>query len=292
MSELQTKCGYVAIIGRPNVGKSTLLNYFLGKKLSITSRKPQTTRYSLLGIKTEKDTQIIYVDTPGLHTQEKGMASRQMNRAARSAIHDVQVVVFVVSGTQWQEQDESVLQQLKNIDKKVILAVNKIDLIKNREELLPHLQQLGEKFNFHAIVPISVKKGESLALLQQEIIACLPIQPFLFPVEQATDRGEQFIAAEIIREKLMRQLGQELPYVVLVTIDEFVKKGKVRHISATIWTNKESQKPIVIGKKGERLKVIGTKARIDLEAYLDEKVFLQLWVKVKGISLDIDKGRV
>lgn len=276
-----TRSGYVALIGRPNVGKSTLLNFMLGCKVSITSRKPQTTRQRILGVKTVDNAQIVFVDTPGLHANAKRAINKYMNREARAALHDMDVILFLVDSGHWDEQDAWVLKQLESVKSPVILVMNKIDRVKDRSKLLPYMESVAQKFKFHKIIPVSAKTGEQLDNLEKEIIACLPLSPFYFPPDQVTDRSEQFIVQEIIREKLMRGLGQELPYALTVTLVALKKEDKITRISAVIWVEKDSQKGIVIGKDGTRLKKIGQQSRLDLEKFFDQKVFLQLWVKVK-----------
>jgi len=277
-----SKCGYVAIIGRPNVGKSTLLNHLLGKKLSITSRKPQTTRHRLLGIKTSGDVQTIYIDTPGLHQHGKKALNRHMNRAARQAIVDVDVIVFMVSGLQWQDDDAWVLSLLESAKCPIILAVNKVDNIKHKEKLLPHLQQLSAKHEFSDVIPMSVLANDNLASLEQAIAAYLPQGPHFFPDDSLTDKSSRFLAAEMVREQLTRQLGQELPYALTVVTEQFKKEKNLLRISAVIYVEKSTQKAIVIGDKGQRLKKVGTQARLRMEKFFESKVFLQLWVKVKS----------
>lgn len=274
------RCGYVAIVGRPNVGKSTLLNHILGEKLSITSRKPQTTRHRLLGIKTLGGVQTIYVDTPGMHLQEPHALNQYMNQEARRALVDVDVVVFVVDGLRWTPEDQVVFELLTHVKCPVILAVNKIDTLSEKTELLPLLQSLSEKFKFFEIIPISAKRKINLDHLEKAVSGCLPHSPHYFPNTQLTDKTFRFRAAEIIREKLVRILGQELPYTTTVEIETF-HKDTVMQISAIIWVEREGQKPIVIGKKGERLKEVGIRARVDIEKMLGQKVHLRLWVKVR-----------
>ncbi len=278
----EKRAGYIAIVGRPNVGKSTLLNHLLGEKISITSRKPQTTRHRILGIKTQDDTQYIYVDTPGLHSHSGQALNRYMNQMALKSLPDVDVILFVVDARHWTESDDYVLKSLKKFETPVILAVNKIDKLNATEQLLPFLESAQSRFDFFAIVPISAKKGVQLDELQNSLKKCLPHQEHLFPADQLTDRTDRFIAAETVREKLTRLLGQELPYALTVTIDHFEEGEKLDRIAAIIWVDKPSQKPIIIGENGERLKKVGQKARMDLEKYLEKKVFLQLWVKVKS----------
>ena len=277
-----TYCGTVAIVGRPNVGKSTLLNHLLGKKISITSHKPQTTRHRILGVKTDENVQAVYLDTPGLHAGSQRAINKYMNRAARMALQDVDVIVFVVDGEHWDRQDQWVLEQLQHADCPVILALNKIDRIKDRGILLPYIEKVSQQYKFYKMIPISAKNGDQLPALEAEIVKCLPESPFYFSPDQVTDRNDQFIVSEVIREKLMRLLGQELPYALTVTIIAFKKEEKIVRISAVIWVEKKGQKGIVIGKEGHLLKKIGQQARMDLERYFDQKVYLQLWVKVKA----------
>lgn len=276
------RCGYVAIVGRPNVGKSTLLNHILGQKISITSRKPQTTRHQVLGIKTEGDNQIIFVDTPGLHRGADKAINRYMNRAASSAIRDVDLVLFLVDRTAWTDEDQMVLEQVQQARRPTVLVVNKVDLLEDKELLLPHLQELVERGQFAAIVPLSALRAHNIAPLEQEIIKHLKESEHFFPEDQITDRSQRFLAAEIVREKIMRQLGEELPYAVTVEIEEFGFENGVIHISALILVERDGQKRILIGEKGSRLRSIGTDARKDMERMFDCKVMLRLWVKVKS----------
>ncbi|MFP3873255.1 MAG: GTPase Era [Thiohalophilus sp.] len=276
------RCGYVALVGRPNVGKSTLMNHLLGQKLSITSRKPQTTRHRIIGIKTTEQAQIVYVDTPGIHQQGKKAMNRFMNRTASSAIDDVHVVVFVVEALKWTDEDEMVLSALKEITTPIILAVNKVDRLKQKEELLPYLQTLHEKLNFSEVVPISARSGTNLPQLEAEIIRFLEISEPYYPEDQLTDRSSRFLAAEIVREKLMRNLGQELPYATTVEVEKFEELERLNRIHALIWVERDNQKSIVIGEKGERLKKVGQQARLDMQKLFDKKVHLELWVKVKA----------
>ena len=275
------RCGYVALVGRPNVGKSTLLNRILGQKISITSRRPQTTRHRVLGIKTDMDAQLIYVDTPGIHDYSGRAMNRHMNRTASSVLVDVDVVVFMVDGFKWTRDDELVLSKLEAVDCPVILALNKIDLMANRDELLPRLQALGDKRAFEQIVPISAVKGDNIQALEDAIEKLLPEAPAMFPEDQITDRPVRFLAAELVREKLFRKLGRELPYGLTVEIESFKTEADVTHIHALIWVERKSQKNIVIGKQGRVLKEVGTEARKDIEALIDARVNLKLWVKIK-----------
>ncbi len=277
------RCGYVAIVGRPNVGKSTLLNYLLGQKISITSRKPQTTRHQVLGIKTEGPNQIVYVDTPGLHRVEARAINRLMNRAASSAISDVDLVIFVVDRTAWTEEDELVMQHIQRAGLPTILAVNKVDLLSDKQALLPRLQAFADQGAFEAIVPISALRRTNLDALEGEVLARLPeSSQHFFPEEQITDRSQRFLAAEIVREKIMRQLGDELPYAVAVEIEEFGEDNGILHISALILVERKGQKRILIGEGGSRLRSIGSEARRDMEQLFDNQVMLRLWVKVKS----------
>jgi GTP-binding protein Era len=283
------RCGYVAIVGRPNVGKSTLLNRILGQKISITSRRPQTTRHRILGIKTEQGAQTIYVDTPGLHENTRQAMNRYMNRAASSAMREMNIILFVVDGLRWTEEDEYVLLKLKTYAQQnempesipVILVINKVDKIADKTALLPYLKTLPDKMAFTHIIPVSALNGESVALLESRVRELLPDAAPLYPEDQVTDRSERFLAAELIREKLMSQLGQELPYAATVEIERFSTEGNVVHINAVIWVERDGQKPIVIGKNGARLKEIGRQARVEMQALFEQKVALKLWVKVK-----------
>ncbi|HEY7886228.1 MAG TPA: GTPase Era [Cellvibrionaceae bacterium] len=281
-SENKQRCGYIAIVGRPNVGKSTLLNHMLGQKISITSRKPQTTRNNVMGIKTEGANQFIFVDTPGLHQAQPRAINRYMNRAAGAAMKDVDAVVFVVDRLAWTEEDIMVARQLEAIKSPIILAVNKVDKIENKEDLLPHLKHLTEQLNITEIIPLSALKGTNLDRLEYLLQKYLPEGLHMYPEDQITDRSSRFMVSEIIREKITRQLGDELPYQMAVEIEEFKPEGKVIHISAVVLVEREGQKRILIGNKGDRIKQIGQQARLDMETMLDSKVMLRLWVKVKS----------
>jgi GTP-binding protein Era len=279
---VSTRCGYAAIIGRPNVGKSTLLNALLGQKISITSRKPQTTRHNLLGIKTSGKEQILFVDTPGMHKSEPRAINRYMNAAAKSALRDVDVLLFLVDRQKWTDEDEWVAGMFEANNAKKIVVVNKVDLIENKALMLPLLQKLQSRFPDAEIVPVSAEKNKNLDVLEEVIRRQLPESPFFYDEEQITDRSVRFLVAEIVREKLMRQLGDELPYAVTIQVERFEEKPEATHIDATIFVEKEGQKRILIGKSGERLKRIGIDARKDMEAALDTKVMLNTWVKVKS----------
>lgn len=277
-----TRCGYVAIVGRPNVGKSTLLNHMLGQKLSITSRKPQTTQHSLLGIKTDQNTQCVFVDTPGLHRNYTSNAvNRHMNRSARSVIDDVDLVLFMVDRTQWGEEEEWIAGLLEQAKVPVFLLINKIDQLNDRNTLLPFLADLGQRYGFQEYMPIAALQGDYLDELQVEIGRRLPEGPFHFPEDQITDKSERFMVAEIVREKLIRQLGRELPYATAVEIEHFKVSEGLHDIAATILVERGGQKAIIIGKDGSRLQKIGRQAREDMEKMFEQKVMLRLWVKVK-----------
>jgi len=285
-----SKAGYVAIVGRPNVGKSTLLNHILGQKISITSRKPQTTRHQILGVKTDDHVQVKYVDTPGLHKGRDHALNRYMNRAASSALIDVDLVVFVVDRTQWTDEDALVLEKVARVDCPVLLVVNKVDRLDDKGQLLPHLQKLSEHMEFAEIVPISAFKGENVDRLEKIIQERLPSGIHYFPEDQITDRSERFMAAELVREKIMRRLGDELPYQVTVEIETFQLEGKVLHINALILVERDGQKRIIIGNKGEQIKAIGRDARLDMEEMFGSKVMLKLWVKVKSGWADDERA--
>lgn len=276
------RCGYVAIVGRPNVGKSTLLNHLLGQKISITSRKPQTTRHRVLGIKTEAGHQIIFVDTPGLHKDAEKAINRYMNRAATAAMRDVDLVVFVVDRTAWTEEDAMVLEQIRQGGLPCLLVVNKVDLLEDKSSLLPHLEFLAQQADFAAILPVSALRRHNVEELEREILKFLPASEHFFPEEQITDRSQRFLAAEIVREKIMRQLGEEIPYAIAVEIEEFALEGEVLHISALILVERKGQKKILVGEGGTRLRSIGSDARRDMELLFDSKVMLRLWVKVRS----------
>ncbi|MDR5891741.1 GTPase Era [Halomonas mongoliensis] len=277
-------CGFVAIVGRPNVGKSTLMNRILGQKISITSRRPQTTRHQVMGIKTEGEAQFIYVDTPGIHIMAKDRnkaINRFMNQAATQALRDVDCVVFIIDRTRWSEEDQIVLKRLEHVKAPVILAVNKVDRLQDKTSLLPWLEEIGAKRDFAAVVPISAKHGTNVPELEDEVAKHLPESVHFFPEDQVTDKSQRFLAAELVREKVMRQLGDELPYQMTVEIEEFRDEGRVVHISALILVERQGQKKILIGENGERIKSIGREARLDMERALGAKVMLNLWVKVK-----------
>ncbi|UAW97711.1 GTPase Era [Halopseudomonas nanhaiensis] len=276
-----TRCGYVAIVGRPNVGKSTLLNHILGQKLAITSRKPQTTRHTMLGIKTEEGVQAIYVDTPGLHKDNEKALNRFMNKSASQALRDVDVVLFVVDRMRWTDEDELVLERVRHVNCPVILVVNKVDRMEDKRQMLPHLEWLTEQLPEAEVVPVSALHGQNIAELEKVIAQRLPESEHFYPDDQITDRSSRFLAAELVREKVMRQLGAEVPYQVTVEIEQFKQEGKILHIHALILVERDGQKKIIIGDGGDRMKKIGQEARLDMQKLFGSKVMLNLWVKVK-----------
>ncbi|MGI9878028.1 GTPase Era [Vibrio chagasii] len=285
-------CGFIAIVGRPNVGKSTLLNHILGQKISITSRKPQTTRHRIMGVETDGDYQAIFVDTPGLHIEEKRAINRLMNRAANSSLSDVNLVFFLVDGTHWTEDDEMVLNKLKKTNFPVVLCINKVDNVQDRTNVMQHMMEVSKKMDFIDVVPISAKQGKNIDVLRKHVREHLPKATHHFPEEYVTDRSQRFMASEIIREKLMRFTGDELPYSVTVEIERFDYNpdNDGFHINALILVERTGQKKMVIGKAGEKIKTIGREARIDMEELFDRKVYLETWVKVKSGWADDERA--
>jgi GTP-binding protein Era len=290
MANEVSRCGYVAIVGRPNVGKSTLLNHLIQQKISITSRKAQTTRHNITGIRTQGSAQIIFVDTPGMHKKEANAVNRYMNRAALSATQATDLVVFVVDRLMWTEEDEMVLTRLKNIHQNVLAVINKVDQVEDKATLIPQISRISEKLDPAVIIPVSALKNVNLLELEKEIVNRLPVGDHIFPADQITDKSSRFLASELIREKIMRQLGAELPYQVTVDIEEFKEENGIVHIAGLILVEREGQKRIVIGEGGSRLKSIGQAARLDMETLLDAKVMLKLWVKVKSGWSDDDRA--
>lgn len=279
------RCGYIAIVGRPNVGKSTLLNSLVGQKVSITSKKSQTTRHRINGILTDAQSQFIFVDTPGFQTQHTNRLNSAMNRTVTQSMRDVDIVIWVVEALRFDDRDKLVAKLLPVNDeqgKPIILVINKVDRVPNKSQLLPFLEKMAKEYPFAAIVPVSAEQGTQLPDLISTIRPYLPPNPPVFGEDEATDRSERFIAAELIREKLFRLLGEEIPYSTSVVIDQFTTEGELRKIHASIIVDKTNQKAIVIGKEGEKLKVIGTQARKDMEKSFGGKVYLEVWVKVKS----------
>ncbi|HCH3474635.1 TPA: GTPase Era [Vibrio parahaemolyticus] len=285
-------CGFIAIVGRPNVGKSTLLNKILGQKISITSRKPQTTRHRIMGVDTDGDYQAIYVDTPGLHIEEKRAINRLMNRAANSSLSDVNLVFFLVDGTHWTKDDEMVLTKLQKSNFPVVLCVNKVDNVQDRNEVMLHMAEMSKKMDFVDVVPISAKQGKNIDVLRKHVRNHLPKATHHFPEEYVTDRSQRFMASEIVREKLMRFTGDELPYSVTVEIERFDYNPETDgfHINALILVERNGQKKMVIGKGGEKIKTIGREARLDMEELFGRKVYLETWVKVKSGWADDERA--
>jgi GTP-binding protein Era len=279
------RTGTVAIIGRPNVGKSTLLNRLVGQKISITSRRPQTTRHRILGIVTQADVQFVFVDTPGIQSQHATTLTRLMTRAAVDSLRQVDAVAVVIEALHFGSDDKKILTLLPK-DAPVVLAVSKVDLVKDKARLLPFLQTVSAAFPFRAIVPLSAKTGRQTEELLGELRALLPEGPPLYEADDVTDRSERFLAAELLREKLFRLLGEELPYAAAVEIERFETEGEMRRIAAAILMDRPGHKPIVIGKNGAKLKTIATQARQDMEKLFGGKVFLEVWVKVKPGWMD------
>lgn len=289
---VETRCGFVAIVGRPNVGKSTLLNHLLEQKISITSRKPQTTRHRITGIRTDDNVQYVFVDTPGLHSGQKKALNRVMNNTVHEVLKEVDVVLFLTERMVFNEEDENVLRALQHVNVPVLLLINKCDQLSlaQREKLLPHISQLAQRREFAEIIPIAVLTGHNLDRVLESVASYFPEGPFLFPEDQVTDRSSRFLAAELIREKITRQLGDEVPYDTMVEIEKFTHEGRVLHIHGLILVDKPGQKQIIIGQSGERLKSIGTAARLDMEKAFDCKVMLHLWVKVKSGWADDERA--
>ena len=281
MTDETQRCGYVALVGRPNVGKSTLLNHLLRQKLSITSRKPQTTRRLLLGVDTEGDSQAIYVDTPGIHHHARREMNRYMVRAATAILKDVDLAVMIVDRDQWTDEDDMVLEHLRKLSVPCLAVINKVDLLRNKEALLPAIRKLSETDRFDEIFPVSALKSDGLDVLRAAIFARLPEQAHLFPADQLTDQTERSLVAEIIREKLIRRLGDEVPHHLAVVIEGYQETPALVDIAADVYVERPGQKRIVIGKGGEKLKLIGQEAREDIEALLGRRVMLRLWVKVR-----------
>ncbi len=279
------KCGTVSIIGRPNVGKSTLLNHLVGYKLSAIANKPQTTRTNIRGIVTHKDNnshyQIIFTDTPGIHQNSKNLLNRTLNSEAVAAVEDVDAIVMIVEALKWTDEDDFVLSRLKHTTKPVFLLVNKVDRIQDKNRLFPYLQELAKKREFTEIIPISASKGTNTNILIDSLLKVLPESEFIYPEDHITDKSVRFICGELIREQLVRNLHEELPYTTAIEIESFKETEKLVTIEAVIWTDRKNQKGIIIGKKGETLKRIGQAARYSLEDFLMKKVMLKQWVKVE-----------
>ncbi|MGD2081768.1 MAG: GTPase Era [Chromatiales bacterium] len=275
------RCGYAAIVGRPNVGKSTLLNRVIGQKLAITSHKPQTTRHTILGVRTLPGGQILYVDTPGIHRRGGNAMNRYLNRAARSVLRDVDVILFVCEALRWTREDQAVLEELRAKSAAVIVAVNKVDRVKDKTALLPFLDDLGRRLENRAIVPVSARTGVNLERLERAVVELLPTGPNLFPADQLTDRSERFLAAELLREQLTRRFSAELPYALTVELERFEEEGRLYRIGAMVWVERESQRKILLSHKGLALKEAAREARLQMERLFGRRVFLEVWIKVK-----------
>jgi GTPase len=276
------RCGTIALIGRPNVGKSTLLNALIGAHLAATARKPQTTRHRILGLSTDESAQLIFIDTPGIHQKAQRALNRQLNKTAAKAISEVDVLAFVVDGIHFEDDDALALKHAAAANKPVLLVINKVDRVTDKERLLPFVEAMYARHKFTGTVMVSATKRKGLEELKKALAKLLPVGEAQYDADDLTDRPERFLAAEFVREQLIRLLGEELPYSSTVTIDEFTLEPKLKRIQATIWVERDGQKAIVIGEGGARLKEIGTKSRIAMERIFDSKVFLSLWVKVKS----------
>ncbi len=281
MSKTKNRCGFTAIVGRPNVGKSTLLNRIIGQKLAITSHKPQTTRHSILGVKTDPGGQIVYVDTPGIHKRGDQPMNKYLNRTAKTAFADVDLVLFVVEALRWTDEDDSVLKTAKQYGLDTILVANKVDRVKNKQELLPFLEEISKKHNFIEIMPLSAANGTNIVELEKRVLEAMPEGENIYPDDQLTDRSERFFAAEFVREQLTQRFAQEIPYALTVEIEKFELVKDLYHIYALVWVEREGQKNIIIGKNGEALKEVSMQARIEMEKFFGRRVFLKVWVKVK-----------
>jgi GTP-binding protein Era len=290
MSKAETsRCGYIAIVGRPNVGKSTLLNHLVGTKVAITSRKPQTTRHAIQAIKTKGKNQFIFVDTPGFELSHNRQINRVLNKSVTSAIHDVDALVFVVEGLQWTEEDQVVLESIAEVKAPAVLIINKIDKIADKKELLPCMSKLSSLRNWHAIIPVSALKGLELDALEEELGRLLPEQAHFYDEDELTDRPVRFFVGEIVREKITRLMGDEIPYDVAVQVVRFEDQPQIANIDVEIYVERESQKKMIVGRGGEKIKLIGTDARQDIEQVIDKKVMLNLWVKTRtGWADDIN----
>ena len=282
MTELSSqRCGYVAIVGRPNVGKSTLMNHLIGFKVSAIANKPQTTRHSIRGILTEGDYQMIFVDTPGIHRTSKSLLNKTINREAVASIEGVDAVVMIVEAMRWQDEDNLVLERIAHDQCPVFLIANKVDKIEKKEKLFGWLPEVLSKYPFKEIFPLSATKGTNTEQLKNALAKVMPQQDWIYAEDDVTDQSTRFICGELIREQLMTYLHQEMPYSTAVEIETFTEKPHITEINAVIWVSRENQKGIVIGSKGDTLKRIGSSARIALEAFLERKVMLKLWVRVE-----------
>ena len=283
-------CGYVALVGRPNVGKSTLMNRILGQKLSIVTAKPQTTRQRIAGIKTTDQGQIIYIDTPGIHLAAKKALNRYMNRIAQASFHEVDLILFLIEAGRWTKQDEHVARSLDSVGVPVLLVVNKIDLVPDKSQLLQFLENDVKTQRFEEVFLIAAKLGDGVDRLEARVLKSLPFSRPYYDEDQWTDRSERFLAAELIREQLMLRLHQELPYSLTVEVEEFKREKRILRIGAIVWVERKGQKQIVIGKGGDVLKFVGSKARKALQELFEEKIYLRLWVKVSRDWSDSERA--
>ncbi len=287
---LEFHCGYVALVGRPNVGKSTLMNRILGQKLSIVTAKPQTTRQRIAGIKTTDQGQIIYIDTPGIHLAAKKALNRYMNRIAHASFHEVDLILFLIEAGRWTRQDEHVARSLESVGVPVLLVVNKIDLVPDKSQLLQFLEKDVKTGRFEEVLLIAARSGDGVDRLEARVLKSLPFSRPYYDEDQWTDRSERFLAAELIREQLMLRLHQELPYSLTVEVEEFKREKRVLRIGAIIWVERKGQKQIVIGKGGDVLKFVGSRARKALQELFEEKIYLRLWVKVSRDWSDSERA--
>lgn len=281
MTEPAFRSGYVALVGRPNVGKSTLLNRLIGQKVAITSHKPQTTRHRILGIQSREEGQIVYIDTPGIHDRGMQALNRYLNRAAHSALQEVDLALFVVQAGVWNREDEMVLKAIQQARTPTIAVVNKIDTVRPREALLPYLSELGRRHDFLEVVPVSAKDGTQVETLETVLLKYLPVGEAIFPEDQLSDRPERFFAAEILREQIIRRYHEELPYAVTVEIERFEEDDGRYVIGAVIWVERDSQRGILLGRQGQAMKEAASAARRNMEDFFQTRVHLDVWIKVK-----------
>jgi len=274
-------CGYAALVGRPNVGKSTLLNRLLGQKMAITSHKPQTTRHRILGVKTSEEGQVVYIDTPGIHRRGDKAMNRYLNRTAHTALQEVDLILFVCQAMAWNKEDEKVLRTIAEAGIPCIAVVNKVDTVKPKEALLPFLSELADRHEFLEVIPVSAKSGSNIELLDKHVLANMPEGWLIFPEDQITDRSERFFAAELLREQLIRRYHRELPYSVTVEIEKFEEEPGRYVIGAVIWVERESQRKILLGRQGQAMKEAASAARRQMAAFFDTRVHLDVWIKVK-----------
>ena len=281
MKDQLSKSGMISVIGRTNVGKSTFINKILGQKVFITSRKPQTTRNRLLGIKTKGHSQAVFIDTPGVHSGENRALNKYMNKVAFNSILGVDIVIFMLDSLKWTDQDQLILDRLPKDLSHVLLVINKVDLIDNKKDLLPHIKKLSSSYDFKEIIPVSSLRNQGLTTLENIIFSLLPERIHDYPEDQIADVPEKFVVSELIREKCITRVGDEIPYRISVVIDSFIRKESLIDISAILYVEKDTQKGILIGHKGEKLKSVGSAARKEIEKFLESKVMLRLWVKVR-----------